>query len=98
MIAALPSSARAAGRREADWPCVQPNVPQMSVAAIWNGPSIADVGSAWQDDPAIKDIAVRLGRIIVLCFDDYRRAVNHSRQQAVVLELPSKGAKIILPC
>jgi hypothetical protein len=60
MIAALPSSARAADRRDADWPCVQPKVPQMSVAAMWDGPSIADVGDAWQDDPAIKDLVARL--------------------------------------
>src|ERR1700733_2292292 len=60
MIAALPSSARAADRRDADWPCVQPKVPQMSVAAMWDGLSIADVGNAWRDDPTIKDLVVRL--------------------------------------
>jgi hypothetical protein len=32
----------------------------MSVAAMWDGPSITDVGSSWQDDPAIKDLVVRL--------------------------------------
>src|ERR1700691_3012185 len=60
MIAALPSSARAADRRDADWPCVQPKVPEMSVAAMWDGPSIADVGNSWQDDPKLKDLVVRL--------------------------------------
>src|SRR5580658_11181804 len=58
--AALPLPARAADRRDADWPCVQPKVPQMSVAAMWDGPSIADVGNAWQDDPKIKDLVTRL--------------------------------------
>jgi hypothetical protein len=58
--AALTMSAHAADRREADWPCVQPKVPQMSVAAMWDGPSIADVGNSWQDDPKIKDLVVRL--------------------------------------
>ena len=53
-------TARAADRRDPDWPCVQPKVPQMSVAAMWDGPSIADVGNAWQDDPTIKDLVVRL--------------------------------------
>jgi hypothetical protein len=57
---ALQSQARAGDRRDADWPCVQPKVPQMSVAAMWDGPSIADVGSAWQDDPKIKDLVTRL--------------------------------------
>ena len=57
---ALQSPARAGDRRDADWPCVQPKVPQMSVAAMWDGPSIADVGNAWQDDPKIKDLVTRL--------------------------------------
>jgi hypothetical protein len=56
----LQSLARAGDRRDADWPCVQPKVPQMSVAAMWDGPSIADVGNAWQDDPKIKDLVTRL--------------------------------------
>ena len=58
--AALPLPARAADPRDPDWPCVQPKVPQMSVAAMWDGPSIADVGNAWQDDPKIKDLVTRL--------------------------------------
>jgi hypothetical protein len=57
---ALPSPLRAADPRYPDWPCVQPKVPQMSVAAMWDGPSIADVGNTWQDDPKIKDLVARL--------------------------------------
>ena len=57
---ALLSAAHAADQRYPNWPCVQPKVPQMSVAAMWDGPSIADVGNSWQDDPAIKDLVVRL--------------------------------------
>ncbi len=57
---ALVSPLRAADQRYPDWPCVQPKVPQMSVAAMWDGPSIADVGNSWQDDPALKEIVVRL--------------------------------------
>ena len=49
---ALVSPSRAADQRYPDWPCVQPKVPQMSVAAMWDGPSIADVGNSWQDDPS----------------------------------------------
>jgi hypothetical protein len=58
--AALLSPAGAADQRYPDWPCVQPKVPQMSVAAMWDGPSIADVGNSWQDDPKIKDLVARL--------------------------------------
>lgn len=60
VLAALPSPLRAADKRYPDWPCVQPKVPQMSVAAMWDGPSIADVGNSWQDDPKIKDLVARL--------------------------------------
>jgi len=58
--AALLSPAGAADQRYPDWPCVQPKVPQMSVAAMWDGPSIADVGNSWQDDPKIRDLVSRL--------------------------------------
>ena len=54
------SPALAAGRNDQNWPCAQPKVPQMSIAAIWDGPSIADVGAAWEDNPALKDLVVRL--------------------------------------
>jgi septal ring factor EnvC (AmiA/AmiB activator) len=60
LAAILPSPARAADQRDPDWPCVQPKVPQMSIAAIWDGPSIADVGDSWQDDPKIRDLVARL--------------------------------------
>jgi hypothetical protein len=58
--AVLLSPLRAADPRYPDWPCVQPKVPQMSVAAMWDGPSIADVGNAWEDDPKIKELVARL--------------------------------------
>jgi len=57
---ALPGTSRAADPRYPDWPCVQAKVPQMSVAAMWDGPSIADVGNAWQDDPEIKDLVAKV--------------------------------------
>lgn len=60
VLTALPSPLRAADQRNADWPCVQPKVPQMSPAAMWDGPSIADVGNSWQDDPDVKDLVARL--------------------------------------
>lgn len=42
--------------RYPDWPCVQPKVPELSPAAMWNGPSIAEVGSSWQDDAKVRDL------------------------------------------
>ena len=58
--AALPSPADAADPRDPDWPCMQAKVPEMSVASMWDGPSIADVGNSWQDDPKINDLVVWL--------------------------------------
>jgi hypothetical protein len=57
---ALQMPVRAADPRYPDWPCVQAKVPELSVAAVWNGPSIADVGNAWEGDPGIKDLVARL--------------------------------------
>jgi hypothetical protein len=58
--AALPLPAHAADPRDPDWPCAQPKVPQMSVAAMWDGPSIADVGDSWKDDPQVQNLVARL--------------------------------------
>jgi len=60
VLTALSSPLQAADQRNADWPCVQPKVPEMAVGAMWDGPSIADVGNSWQDDPKIKDLVSRL--------------------------------------
>src|SRR5215475_11560375 len=57
---ALRGMALAADPRFPDWPCNQVKVPEISVAAVWAGPSIDDVGNAWEEDAAIKDLVVRL--------------------------------------
>jgi hypothetical protein len=54
------SAAMAADPRFPDWPCTQIKVPEISAAAVWSGPSIDDVGNAWEEDPAIRDLVVRL--------------------------------------
>src|SRR5262245_5475995 len=43
-----------------DWPCNQIKVPEISVAAVWTGPSIDDVGTEWEEDATIKDLVARL--------------------------------------
>ena len=50
----------AADPRFPDWPCNQIKVPEISVAAVWAGPSIDDVGNAWEEDATIKDLVARL--------------------------------------
>jgi hypothetical protein len=53
---ALVAPAHGADPRYPDWPCVQPKVPELSTASMWDGPSIADVGGSWQNDPKVKDL------------------------------------------
>src|SRR6266545_1465843 len=57
---ALRGIALAADPRFPDWPCNQVKVLEISVAAVWAGPSIDDVGNAWEDDATIKDLVARL--------------------------------------
>ena len=57
---ALRSTAMAADPRFPDWPCVAIKVPEISIAAVWSGPSIDDVGNAWEEDPTIRDLVARL--------------------------------------
>ena len=57
---AVRSTAIAADPRFPDWPCIAIKVPEISIAAVWSGPSIDDVGNAWEADPAIRDLVARL--------------------------------------
>jgi len=57
---AMWGAANAADPRYPDWPCVQAKVPELSVAAVWDGPSIDAVGETWQDDPKVRDLVARL--------------------------------------
>jgi hypothetical protein len=50
----------AADPRYPDWPCAQIKVPELSVAAMWAGPPIDDVGNGWENDPQIKDLVATL--------------------------------------
>jgi DNA polymerase III alpha subunit len=56
----LLGAALAADPRFPDWPCNQIKVPEISVAAVWAGPSIEDTENAWQEDPTIRDLVTRL--------------------------------------
>lgn len=55
-VALVLPSRGGADPRYPDWPCVQPKVLELSAASMWDGPSIADIGNSWQDDPKVKDL------------------------------------------
>ena len=57
---ALRGAAMAADPRFPDWPCAQIKVPEISIAAVWSGPSKDDVGNAWDEDAVIRDLVARL--------------------------------------
>jgi hypothetical protein len=46
--------------RYPDWPCIQPKVPELSPAAMWSGPSIANVGNSWRDDSGVRDLVEKI--------------------------------------
>src|SRR5260370_18289608 len=52
--------ADAADPRYPDWPCVQAKVPDLSIAAVWDGPPIEQAQKAWQDDPTMRNLIARL--------------------------------------
>src|SRR5262249_6019372 len=57
---ALQGTSLAADPRFPDWPCNQIKVPEISIAAVWAGPPIDDVGNAWEEDATIRDLVARL--------------------------------------
>jgi hypothetical protein len=50
----------AADPRYPDWPCAQAKVPEISLAAVWNGPALDDATSKWKDDARISALVPRL--------------------------------------
>ncbi|HWX29179.1 MAG TPA: hypothetical protein VNZ53_17275 [Steroidobacteraceae bacterium] len=50
----------AADARYPDWPCAQAKVPEISLAAVWNGPPLDEGTSKWKDDPEVSALIPRL--------------------------------------
>jgi hypothetical protein len=59
-LAASSQAARAADPRYPDWPCTQAKVPEVSLAAVWAGPSLDDVQSKWKDDAKVSALVSKL--------------------------------------
>jgi hypothetical protein len=56
----LAPASHAADPRYPDWPCAQAKVPEISVVAVWDGPSIEQAAGSWAADPEIKDLVARI--------------------------------------
>jgi len=50
----------AADPRYPDWPCAQAKVPEISLAAVWNGPALDDAASRWKDNAKVSALVPRL--------------------------------------
>jgi hypothetical protein len=53
-------ASRAADPRYPDWPCQQAKVPEISLPAVWAGPSLDDVQDKWKDDPKLSALVIKL--------------------------------------
>jgi hypothetical protein len=59
-VAGSPEFCFAADPRYRDWPCAQAKVPDVSLAAVWAGPSLDDVSDKWKDDAKASALVPRL--------------------------------------
>ncbi|MGJ4930130.1 hypothetical protein ACQR1I_07980 [Bradyrhizobium sp. HKCCYLS2038] len=59
-LVASAGAARAADPRYPDWPCPQAKVPEISIAAVWSGPAVDDVGASWKTDAKLAELVARL--------------------------------------
>jgi hypothetical protein len=59
-IAGPVDRSHAADPRYPDWPCAQAKVPEISVAAVWAGPTLGDAVSKWKDDAKVSALVPRL--------------------------------------
>jgi hypothetical protein len=77
-------SAIAADARYPDWPCNQVKVPELSVAAMWAGPPLDDVGERWEADAGVRDLVARLSE---------RRTPIEEAEQAIADFLTGNAAE-----
>jgi hypothetical protein len=59
-LAASTQCGFAADPRYPDWPCAQGKVPEISLVAVWAGPSLDDVQDRWKDDAQISALVAKL--------------------------------------
>jgi len=60
MLAPALAIAQPPGRRGPDWPCQQIKVPELSLAAVWSGPSVDPQDAHWKDQPAVVSLVEKL--------------------------------------
>lgn len=82
LLAGSVITAQAAPRMtDPDWPCQQVKVPELSVAALWTGPSIDPYRMTWKQDPAIAELAAKVAQRR-MPIDKARTKIDDFAQQA----------------
>jgi hypothetical protein len=76
--------ALAADPRYPDWPCVQAKVPEISLAAVWDGPSLDEAAAKWKDDSKVSALVPRLAA---------RRTPLHEAEKMVTEFLQETAAR-----
>ncbi|MDB5635827.1 MAG: hypothetical protein JWP51_735 [Bradyrhizobium sp.] len=74
----------AADPRYPDWPCAQAKVPEISLAAVWNGPDLGGAANRWKDDAKVAALVPRLAA---------RRTPLDDAQKTVAEFLAGAGAE-----
>jgi hypothetical protein len=59
-VAASAGSGVAADPRYPDWPCAQAKVSEISLAAVWAGPSLDDIQDKWKADAKVSALVTKL--------------------------------------
>jgi hypothetical protein len=85
LAAAMPvDRGYAADPRYPDWPCAQAKVPEISLAAVWDGPPLDDVAAKWKDDAKVSALVPRLAA---------RRTPLDDAEKAIVEFLSNSSSK-----
>ena len=60
LVMASTEGCLAADPRYPDWPCVQAKVPEISLAAVWDGPPLEDATAKWKNDDKVSALVSKL--------------------------------------
>jgi hypothetical protein len=60
LLAPVAAFADPFGGRDSNWPCQQIKVPELSLAAVWSGPTVDLEQTGWKDDPEVADLVQKL--------------------------------------
>jgi len=59
-VAGAADRSHAADPRYPDWPCAQAKVPDVSLAAVWNGPALDEAANKWRENAKVSALVPRL--------------------------------------